>query len=179
MNTKIKVSFFDRLDHPIPIKEVLLEEIILGIKNGEWKEKVITCWDDIANKKTLPCFTPSGLYSYRKKDGLEVFSGIICLDFDSLENVSLFKRQCSRIPWIWCAFTTPSKRGVKVLVLTEAQKEDYAIYEASIAKKIVDSTGCLRDERAKDLARLQFVSYDPKLFLNTSPSYFKIGDSKL
>jgi hypothetical protein len=117
-------------------------------------------------KDTLPVFTPTGIFSHRSIKGLQEYNGIITLDIDHVEDPQALKEVCKTIPWIWAAFITPSGKGLKVLVKTNATPQTYKIVEESVAATFADATGFQRDNRCKDIARIQFVSYDPQIYIN-------------
>ena len=131
------------------------------------------CRSDITLKKSLPCFTPSGVFSYRNSNGLTTYSGIICLDIDTIDKPEALKEIIKKIPWIWVSFVTPSGKGLKIFVLTDSISENFKEMEQEIATCFYKITGGIeRDERSKDLVRLQFVSYDPQIYINPNPIYY-------
>lgn len=162
----LPVTTFRGLVFTRPNEQTTLEKILIDIKAGKWKTSVIKCYDDITKKDWLPVFTPTGTFNHRSIRGLEEYNGIICLDIDNVEDPKTLKHATSKIPWIHASFTTPSGKGVKVLVRTNSTVKDYKTTESKVAKMFLDETGFARDERAKDISRIQFVSYDPELFYN-------------
>ncbi len=171
-NTKIEVSFYSDLRQTNATSTIYLIEIFHAIKDGKWKEKVEACKTDITLKKALPCFTPSGVFSYRNSNGLKNFSGVICLDIDYIDEPEVLKEITKKISWIWVSFITPSGKGLKIFVLTNSFSENFKEMEEGIAKCFFFLTGAERDVRSKDLARLQFVSYDPEIYINPNPIYY-------
>jgi hypothetical protein len=170
---KYLVSFFDNLKNIKPIENIDIHELFISIKNGKWKSDIEKCQIDVTRKKELPCFTPTGIFKQRNSQGIENYSGIICLDIDHIENPEKLKNLCKSIPWVWVAFITPSGKGLKVFAQTTPELTQFQILEAKIARAFFDETGQLRDEKCKDLARLQFVSFDPDIYYNQNPEIFK------
>jgi hypothetical protein len=117
-------------------------------------------------KDRLPVFTPTGRFSYRSMAGLEEYNGLICLDIDGVENPEALKERCKSLNWVYAAFVTPSGQGLKVMVKTHATKETYKQTEILVAEAFNEATGCSRDNHCKDIARIQFVSYDPNIYIN-------------
>lgn len=80
------------------------------LKTAEGKEK-----DDL--KKTLYYFTPSvKVKDKRIYEDIYEFTGLLVLDFDKLDNAELFKQFLfEKYKFIICAYTSPSKRGVKAV----------------------------------------------------------------
>ena len=112
------VSFFDNLKNVKPIENIDIQELFISIKNGKWKSDIEKCQIDVSHKKDLPCFTPTGIFKKRNSQGIENYSGIICLDIDHIENPEKLKTLCKSIPWVWVAFITPSGKGLKVFAQT-------------------------------------------------------------
>ena len=69
-------------------------------------------------------------------------------------------------------FITPSGKGLKVMVKTNATKETYKKTELQVAEAFNEATGCSRDNHCKDIARIQFVSHDPNIYINENSITF-------
>jgi hypothetical protein len=170
---KYWVSFFETLKNINPATSIDIEEIFTFIKNGKWKKEIDECQLDLSKKKNLPCFTPTGLFSQRNSLGIIKFSGLICLDIDNVDDPKSLKEICKNISWVWVAFITPSRKGLKIIVQTNADVEFFHSTEAEVAISFYEITGFLRDEKCKDLARVQFVSHDADIYINNKPTIFK------
>jgi hypothetical protein len=107
--------------------------------------------------------------------GLEEYNGVICLDVDHVEDPSALKRVSASLNYVHAAFITPSGKGLKVIVVTDATIDNYKEVEEFVAQKFLDDTGAARDNRCKDIARIQFVSYDPELFYNQDSVVLKFS----
>jgi hypothetical protein len=123
-------------------------------------------------KEKLPLFTPTGKFNYRSIAGLEEYNGLICLDIDGIQNAKAVKETCKTIDWVYAAFITPSGQGLKVLVKTNATPETYKETELKVAEAFLTMTGCSRDNHCKDIARIQYVSYDPEIYINENSLTF-------
>lgn len=123
-------------------------------------------------KEKLPCFTPTGNFSYRSIAGLVQYNGLICLDIDNVESPENLKEQCKKLDWVYSAFITPSGKGLKVLVKTSSDVENYKSTELKVSEKFKEETGFSRDNHCKDIARIQFVSYDPEIYINEESKIF-------
>jgi len=170
----VPTTFFKGLRSTTPQEHLNLSEVLDGIKNGKWKESVDKCKEDLKNKDFLPCFTPTGTFSYRSIAGLDEYNGVICLDLDHIEDPSTLKEKVSKLSYVHAAFITPSGKGLKVIILTDGKREDYKINEEKVSGGFFHDTGVLRDNRCKDIARIQFVSYDPELFYNPDSKKFPL-----
>jgi len=123
-------------------------------------------------KDKLPVFTPTGVFNYRSMAGLEEYNGLICLDIDGVANPEDLKERCKNLNWVYAAFITPSGQGLKVMVKTHGTKETYKQTELLVADAFNHATGCSRDNHCKDIARIQFVSYDPNIYINENSITF-------
>jgi len=160
------VTFFKGLKSTKPEKTTEISDILDKIRSGEWSDKVIPCRENVALKDKLPCFTPTGIFNHRSIAGLESYNGIICLDIDHVEDPEALKAKCKNLGWVMAAFVTPSGKGLKVIVKTHATVETYKQTELQVAEAFLEATGSSRDNRCKDIARIQYVSYDPELYYN-------------
>jgi hypothetical protein len=168
----MKTTFFKGLRSTKPQKVTDISEILSGIQNGLWKESVLKCRTDLKYKDFLPCFTPTGVFNHRSIKGLEEYNGVICLDIDHVADPEVLKQRASKLGWVMAAFVTPSGQGLKVIVKTTATPETFKQTEAQVADAFLEATGCARDNRCKDIARIQFVSYDPDMYYNPGSSAF-------
>jgi hypothetical protein len=168
----MEITFFKAIRSTTPEKTEQLSSILEKIKNGEWKNRVIRCQTDIKYKNYLPVFTPTGIFSHRSIKGLQEYNGIICLDIDGVQEPDALKEICKSIPWVMAAFITPSGKGLKVIVKTQATVETYKETELEVAEAFLTATGVARDNHCKDIARIQFVSYDPDLYYNPESLLF-------
>jgi hypothetical protein len=162
----IPVTVFRGLRFTSPKEQTTLEKVLNDIKSDKWKDRVLKCHNDIKHKDWLPCFTPTGSFTHRSIKGLEYYNGIICLDIDHVENPSDLKQEVKKLPWVHAAFTTPSSKGLKVIVRTNSTPENYRRTEEKVAAMFRDAVNFVRDNHCKDIARIQFISYDPDLYYN-------------
>lgn len=164
--TQIIVTRFSGVRSTKPKMVTTLNKVLGEIKNGTYKTEIEACHKDLSKKDKLPVFTPTGKFNYRSMAGLEKYNGVICLDIDHVENPKELKESAKSIPWVTSAFITPSSKGLKVIVQTDATPENYKQVELEVSQKFEEITGFARDNRCKDIARIQFVSHDPDLYIN-------------
>ena len=138
-------TFFKGLRSTKPEKVTDLSEIINGIQNGLWKDRVEKCRTNLKYKNYLPCFTPTGKFNHRSIKGLEEYNGIICLDIDHVEDTDSLKQKVTKLDWVMAAFVTPSGKGLKVLVKTHATPETFKQIEEQVAESFLEATGFARD----------------------------------
>jgi hypothetical protein len=162
----MKVTRFKGLIFTKPQEVTSLEEVLSQIRSDKWKDRIAKCRTDLKQKDWLPCFTPTGVFTHRSLAGLQEYNGIICLDIDHIENPEILKSRASELSYVHAVFITPSGKGLKVIVRTDANQESYKETEEMVAQKFLEDTGAARDNRCKDIARIQFVSHDPSLYYN-------------
>ena len=170
---EIPVTTFRGLRFTKPKEHTTLEKVLDDIRSEKWKDRVLKCHSDLKYKDWLPCFTPTGIFNHRSIKGMETYNGVICLDVDSIEDPTALKEKCKEFHWVHAAFITPSGKGLKVIVLTDATVENYKETEEYIANLFFENTGSPRDNRCKDIARIQYISYDPELYYNQNSTILK------
>lgn len=163
---------------------MVLEEILLKIKNGDYKKIVerIRSYEKAGErekkdslKRGLPAFTPSATFSGgRKIKFLQQYSGIVHLDFDKIpiENLDELSLKVNDIPYTYASFRSPSGNGFKVFILIssgvdqhpDAYKLAQVFYESIL--------GIESDPKCKDITRLCFVSHDPATYINSESQIF-------
>jgi hypothetical protein len=162
---------FKSLRNTKPEKVVSITEVLNEIASDKYKsliEEIRQSENPSKNplKDKLPVFTPTGQFNYRSLAGLEIYNGLMCLDIDGVEDPQSLKEKCKNLNYVYSAFITPSGRGLKVLIKSSATSENYREIELKVATAFQHDTGFLRDNHCKDIARIQFVSYDPELYIN-------------
>jgi hypothetical protein len=167
----LQCTRFKSLRNTKPESTVSVLSILEEIRTDKYKSQI----EEIRNfenpsknplKDKLPVFTPTGVFNHRSMAGLENYNGLMCLDIDHVANPEDLKERCKNLNWVYAAFVTPSGNGLKVMVKTHATKETYKQTEILVADAFNHATGCSRDNHCKDIARIQFVSYDPNIYIN-------------
>lgn len=120
--------------------------------------------------------TFSGIFSYRKTDGLLMRSPFICLDFDdlaSLDEAKSLREQLSADSHIETelCFVSPSGRGVKWVVTLPERTLGMAFKEQfDFMRDLVGfNYGIEVDASGSDVPRACFLPYDPECYIN--PKY--------
>jgi hypothetical protein len=162
----MEVTTFRGLKFTAPKEQTTLEVVLSDIKSHKWKDKIAKCRIDLKYKDWLPVFTPTGVFKHRSISGMIQYNGIICLDIDDVENPEELKQKGMLLDWVHAMYITPSGRGLKVIVRTTAEPNVYKETEDKVATMWFDATGYPRDNRCKDIARIQFISHDPLLYYN-------------
>ena len=169
--------------------DVVIAEVLEGIKSGRWREPVeqvrrayarayetavkeanpdpYKVAKDAVNslKKRLPGVTPSGRFPMRASTRILVHSGILCIDVDNLEDPASLREELKSDAHVLTAFVSPSGRGLKVWVRIHP---DATLHRASFLaarRHFRETHGVEIDGDCKDLARLCFVSHDEDIFI--------------
>lgn len=142
------------------------------IKNGESKELVesIRLEEDKTKrnilKQGLPSICFSGKFKRRKASELIEHSGIICLDFDGYDTkkaMTDYKKTLSKDKFSHAVFVSPSGKGLKVLVKIPREVTNHVSYFNAL-KNHYESPHF--DISCKDVGRVCYESYDPKIYIN-------------
>lgn len=174
MENKLPVTLFRGLMFAKNPKYSDLESVLMDIKSDKWKTRVMKCWTDLKAKDWLPVFTPTGTFTHRSIKGLEHYNGVICLDIDHVEDPAALKEKTMELSFVRAAYITPSGKGLKVIVLTDGTQETYNQAEEQVATAFLNYTGFARDNRCKDIARIQYISYDPELYYKPDSTTFHV-----
>jgi hypothetical protein len=146
------------------------------IKSDELSNQIYTITHELDKKKRnalkvkLPAVTWSGTFTERKADEIIKHSGIICLDFDGIQDVSKVRNTIAqqRPDFLWAMFISPSGTGLKLLcrvpdMVTDTVDElkelhlRYFNYLTAFIQRVYDLEA---DESGKDMSRLCFLSWD-------------------
>ena len=152
--------------HKRPTKEIvqLIESIKQAATDGDRELK-----DSL--KKKLYCFTPCvNINGVRRYENITRFTGLLCLDFDKIDNAEEFKNFIfNAIPSIICAYKSPSRRGVKALVKIPIcnSVEEFKSYYYGIAFHLEKYEGF--DCTAANAILPLFLSYDEDLLFRPNP----------
>jgi hypothetical protein len=117
-------------------------------------------------KKGLPAFLASGTFKSRKKNGLLMHSGIICIDLDHLyERLPVVHAKLCESLYLLALWTSPSGNGFKGLVRISSDPEKHLASFRAVDQHIFELTGERMDQKCKNVDRLCFLSYDPEIYV--------------
>lgn len=115
-------------------------------------------------KRSMPCYTPSGVFRVRNSEGLIEHSGVLCIEWDTVEDCSELKDLLGGLPFVYYAGLSCSGRGVFALVkIAEPTKHrEYfralGVYFAGIGYEV--------DRSGSDVCRLRVASWDAEPVFN-------------
>lgn len=121
-------------------------------------------------ERLLPAVAYNGLFSEVERHHLVQYSDVTAMDFDDItshDEMCHLWRRLVITSCVCCVFVTPSGKGLKALVLhdnTDPAKHG-DLYDQLLQKFNVAS----KDLSCKDLARRNYLSYDPYIWTNPNP----------
>lgn len=116
-------------------------------------------------KRSMPCYTPSGVFSVRNSEGLIKHSGMLCIEWDKVEDVDALKDLLGGLPFVYYAGLSCSGRGVFALVKIAEPIKHREYFKA--LSEYFGGIGYRVDESGKDVCRLRVASYDAEPIFNT------------
>lgn len=115
-------------------------------------------------KRQMPCYTPSGVFSVRNSEGLISHSGVLCIEWDKVEDVDALKDLLGGLPFVYYAGLSCSGRGVFALVKIAEPTKHREYFRA--LSEYFGGIGYRVDESGKDVCRLRVASYDAEPIFN-------------
>ncbi len=168
------------------IDQLHISKILEQIKSGKYGEQVSSLQlllnsgkvDEYnQQKKSLLAFTPSASFEGgRKIEFLEEYSGLIILDIDKLQpdQLAKLKKLSKSVVFTYSVFTSPSGKGLKILVRIDSKQKDHLTAFNQVVKYYESSLNVPIDPSGKDITRLCFFSYDPELYINPNSPIFPV-----
>lgn len=172
---KKRVSLFKRItDVKNPI-DYNLDDILEMIRTGtefDLKKKV----QDVRNAKDkdekdsmkirIPAATVNGTFESKNKNCLLVYSSYTALDFDHIpeDEMQDFIDNLRKSPHVYAGFRTSSGEGYKAIILHDNLEP---LYHDDLYEQLLEYYNCeVKDTSTRDLARGNYLSYDPDLWIN-------------
>jgi len=117
--------------------------------------------------------TFSGTFSTRSDKALITHSGLLCIDFDHLNNVEILFNRLLKDDYFdtQLLFRSPSGTGLKWIISIDTTNTPHSNYFASVANYILQTYGVEVDKSGRDISRACFLPYDPEAYIN--PIYLK------
>lgn len=178
---RTKISLFNRItdiNHP---EEYEIDKVLDIIKTSSYyhvAEKV----DAVRKAKTkeekekakmkLPAVTWNGTFKTKNRSGLIHYSSFTALDFDHIqpEKMDEFEKWLQSFLCVYAYYSTPSGKGYKAIILHDNYEP---LYHYDLYNQLLKLFDCPEiDKSTTDLARGNFLSYDPNLWKNPKPQPF-------
>lgn len=159
----IEVTYFEDC-YTSFAQRMFIENALYNIKSGTSKALI----DHIRNGhkdfiKRLPCISFSALLS--DSETVSKPSGLACLFFDKVKDLSSTKKTLSESKYIMAFWVSPFGDGIHALVKipTTMSEEEYRSHYNDILKHF---RHLKPNMKTKEINQLCFESYDPNLYLN-------------
>lgn len=159
----------------------MLETIQIGdsfhIKTKVKELRAITDKEEFDKiKRKLPVITWNGVFDYRDASGCTLYSSFTALDFDHVEDLKKCGEWLQTFPCVYAYFKSPSGKGIKAIILHDNRnKENHSDLYAQLLK-MFNGYGC--DSSTSDLARGNYLSYDPDVWKNPAVQPFHYEPSE-
>ena len=150
-----------------------VNDILPLIKTDEMKQKIFNirnCQDkeerNYLKLYTLPTVCWNGTFSEKGREYLKSYSSYLLLDIDNIteEKINYYKDKLKNISYIKAVFISPSGKGLKVLIQhNNINPKDHRelFIQVSMDLNIEEL-----DMSVSDLARGNYLSYDPNIYIN-------------
>ncbi len=112
--------------------------------------------------------TFSGTFTARNDKALILHSGLLCVDFDHLSDVSTLFNQLLKDEYFdtQLLFRSPSGDGLKWIIPIDLNQATHSNYFTAVANYISQTYGVEVDKSGKDISRACFLPHDPQAFIN-------------
>ena len=109
-------------------------------------------------KRSMPCYTPSGVFSVRNSEGLIKHSGMLCIEWDKVKDCSELKELLGSLPFIYYGGLSCSGKGIFALIKI-ADPTKHREYFKALANYF-GGIGYEVDRSGSDVCRLRVASFD-------------------
>ena len=171
-------SFFKApVRNTIPHKNVSLVQVYKYIVGDYAKVRTekLRCFSDQKQARQYKATnfdycTFSGIFQTRNDKALVNHSGLLCIDFDHLQNVDLLRNQLLQDEYFetQLLFVSPSGDGLKWIISINTAKASHSEFFAAVANYILQTYKVEVDKSGRDISRACFLPYDPQAFINPS-----------
>jgi len=158
-----------------PHKAVSLLQIYNAIKGDYYRERTqkLQAISDVAQARQFKAAnfdycTFSGVFTTRNDKALLKHSGLLCLDFDHLQNIEKLRFQLLQDEYFdtQMLFVSPSGNGLKWIISIDAATMPHGDYFAAVANYIKTTYNVEVDKSGRDTSRACFLPHDPQAYIN-------------
>ena len=180
-HTRRKVSFFKKITDVLnpqvydidKLLEIIRDDTYYHLKPKIEAVRKAKSKEEKAKKKALlPAITWNGVFKSKNKNECVLYSSFTALDFDHIEpeNMKTFAGWLQGFPCVYAYFVTPSGTGFKAIILHDNYE---SLYHYDLYNQLLKLFDCpWIDKSTTDLARGNYLSYDPDLWKNPNPVPF-------
>ncbi|PSR56094.1 hypothetical protein AHMF7605_22610 [Adhaeribacter arboris] len=170
------ISKFKYLTETLSPENISFIDFLDSVRNGEWEDllhRVRTEPDQERRqeyKKKLPYVTISGTFCPRNEKGLQEHSGLLCIDFDDVQNLNQTKQNIISDPFMYACMVSASGRGLAAIVKIDPKRHQEAYL--GLESYYYNKYSLIADPSCKDVSRPRYVTYDPDAYLNPNSQKF-------
>lgn len=115
-----------------------------------------------------------GTFTIRTDKALINHSGLLCIDFDHLQNLDSLRSQLLQDEYFdtQLLFRSPSGDGLKWVIEIDISQTSHADYFRAVANYLFQTYGIEADKSGKDISRACFLPHDQNCFIN--PKYLNL-----
>lgn len=185
----MKFSYYKApIKNTAPYREITLDEVYKVI-NGDYLKQVtdkvrgasrieyrgtkgLTSEYKELKQTLLPCATFAGTFTKRQTANIKALSGLMCFDFDHIDNPEPLKDKLSKEESIQLIFTSPGGEGLKVVLTDPMECDTYEDQYKVLAQYFLKKYNLIADNTS-DISRACFLCHDPKAWLRSKQPYFE------
>lgn len=178
MDQNINARTFSFFKAPIsnctPKKDMTLEDAYDHIRNSSYGQTIKL--RTLEEKESARAYksskfdfcTFSGVFSYRDEQHFVRHSGLLCLDFDHIDDLEGHFKALSEDPRCPTAllFRSPSGDGLKWVVPIDVSVMSHEEWFDALAAYVKDTYGLEADKHCRDVTRACFLPNDPKAYMD-------------
>lgn len=161
------------------IKNILFDDYLEGIKNGEEAELIskLRLTGDELIKDLLRRVTISGTFNgSQAESNFRKHSGFVCVDIDRKQNpdidMKVLKLELAKMPFIYAVWVSPSGDGLNAVIRIDGKRHREA-FEA-IYKYFLNSDFRIEIDRGYiSVSKFKSYSFDPDIYINKSSDIWK------
>ncbi|MEI3462142.1 MAG: BT4734/BF3469 family protein [Bacteroides eggerthii] len=178
---RTKISLFNRITNINCPQEYDIDKVLDIIKNDTYfyvadkvdaVRKAKTKEEKEKAKMKLPAVTWNGTFKTKNRSDLIHYSSFTALDFDHIqpEKIDEFGKWLQGFSCVYAYYITPSGEGYKAIILHDNYEP---LYHYDLYNQLLELFDCPeKDTSTIDLARGNFLSYDPNLWKNPDSQPF-------
>lgn len=158
-----------------PHKAVNLLQTYNAIKGNYYKDRTqkLRAISDIAQARKYKAAnfdycTFSGTFTTRNDKALIKHSGLLCIDFDHLQNLQDLKSRLLTDEYFdtQLLFVSPSGDGLKWIIPIDTAQTTHNDYFKAVSSYVQHAYGVEIDKSGRDVSRACFLPYDPQAYIN-------------
>lgn len=154
-----------------------------------------------AEQANLPVIVPGAIFntnSFHSIENISERTNLLLLDYDDFEDdvENIFNTLIEKFPYVHMIYRSSGGKGLKVLIkvyldsilnvaadmtddeINNEYNNAHKLYYDYIGEQLYSIINILPDDKAKDITRCTFISYDPKFYYNRNSIQFKITKSE-